>query len=216
MTLDVVEQNRAFSIKRKINSIFHFIDIYPDFATFAVILASSALQLLIGNSVEVALLSVSLMLPTLVVTLPVNVLMKRVFKVKRPEQYYKSVRGKTVFEGSFPSFHSHFSAGEATTYIVGISLYSPENVRFIATLLAIITAGLSSVVIAYSRVALKMHYPVDAFVGFVLGVATGFAVSYAMARLIWGQIPLKYHVVMIFVFAILVFFLSGKQRKVRK
>lgn len=98
------------------------------------------------------------------------------------------MKGRTVFEGSFPSFHSHFSAGEATTYIVGIALYSPENLRSTATLLAIITVGLASVVIAYSRVALKMHYPVDALGGFVLGVATGFAVSYAVAS-IWYQIP---------------------------
>ena len=206
--------DRALSIKRKMNNLFCFIDIYPDFFTFAIILASSALQLLIGNSVEAVLLSVSLMLPTLAVTLPVNVLIKCAFKAKRPERYYKSVKGKTVFEGSFPSFHSHFSAGEATTYIAGIALYSPEKVRLIATLLAIITAGLSSVVIAYSRVALKMHHSVDALGGLVLGVATGFVVSYA-AVAIWSRIPLIYHIAMIVVFVNAVFLLSEKQRKIR-
>ena len=64
-----------------------------------------------------------------------------IFKAKRPEQYYKSVKGRTVFESLFPSFYFQFSAGEATTYIVGIALYSPENIRSTATLLAIITVG---------------------------------------------------------------------------
>jgi len=195
--------------------LFRFVDIYPDLAIYLTVSVASALQLLIGNEIKAIILSISLMLPTLIVTVPVNVLMKRVFKAKRPQQYYKSVKGRTVFEGSFPSFHSHFSAGEATTYIVGITLYSPESVRLTATLLAIITVGLASVVISYSRVALKMHYPVDAFGGFVLGVVTGFAISYAMVRLIWNQIPLTYHIVMIFVFVNLVFLLSRKQRKVR-
>jgi len=154
------------------------------------------------------------MLPTLIVTVPVNVLMKRLLKAKRPEQYYKSVKGRTVFEGSFPSFHSHFSAGEATAYIVGIALYSPENVHLTATLLAIITVGSASVVIAYSRVALKMHYPKDALGGFILGIATGLAVSFAVAS-VWYRIPLTCHVVMIFIFVILVFLLSRRQRKVR-
>ena len=206
--------DRTFSIKRKMNGIFYFIDIYPDFTIFAVVLASSALQLLIGNSVEAVLLSVSLMLPTLVVTLPANVLMKRVFKAKRPEQYYKNVRGKTVFEGSFPSFHSHFSAGEATTYIAGIALYSPEKVHLIATLLAITIASLSSVVVAYSRIALKMHHSIDVLGGFVLGVATGFAVSYA-AVAVWSRIPLIYHIAMVIVFVNVVFLLSKKLRKIR-
>ncbi len=121
--------------------LFRFIDVYPDFATYSIIIVASALQLLIGNGVKAIILSTSLMLPTFIVTLPMNVLMKRLFKAKRPEQYYKSIKGKSVFEGSFPSFHSHFSAGEATAYIVGIALYSPENVRLTATLLAIITVG---------------------------------------------------------------------------
>jgi len=194
--------------------IFRFIDLYPDFATFTIILIFSILQLIIGNNIKAIILSVSLMLPNLIVILPTNVVIKRIFKSKRPEQYYKSVKGRTIFEGSFPSFHSHFSAGEATTYIVGIALYS-SNLRLTATLLAIITVGLASIIIAYSRVALKMHHPVDVLGGFILGVATGFVVSYTMGRLIWDQIPLAYHVVMIFVFVTFVFLLSRKQRKMK-
>jgi membrane-associated phospholipid phosphatase len=193
--------------------IYRFVDVYPDFATFAIVILASVLQLLIGNGIETIILSVSLMLPTLIVTLPTNILMKRTFKTERPEQYYKNVKKRSVFEGSFPSFHSQFSAGEATTFIVGMSLFSPENLRLIATLLAICTVGLASVVIAWSRVALNVHHAVDAVGGFILGVVTGFAVSYAMARSIWNRFPLAYHIASILIFAVLVFMLSERQRR---
>jgi membrane-associated phospholipid phosphatase len=195
--------------------LFRFIDVYPDLAIYITVSIASIFQFLISNKIEAIILSISLMLPTLIVTVPINVVLKSIFKAKRPEQYYKSVKGKTVFEGSFPSFHSQFSAGEATTYIVGIALYSPENIRSTATLLAIITVGLASVIIAYSRVALKMHYPIDALGGFILGVLTGFTVSYTVAQSIWSRFPLTYHIIMIFVFVTLVFLLSRRQRKVR-
>jgi membrane-associated phospholipid phosphatase len=195
--------------------IYSFIDVYPDFATFAIVIMASALQLLIGNEIRAVILSISLMIPTLIFTLPTNVLMKTMFKTKRPKQYYKKVKKRTVFEGSFPSFHSQFSAGEATTFIVGIALFSPENMRLISTLLAICTVGFASVVIAWSRVALNVHYAVDAVGGFIFGVLTGFAVSYVLARSIWKSFPLVYHIFAIFVFVVLVFLLSEKQRKVR-
>ncbi len=204
----------AYKLRSQKRRLFRFIDVYPDLAIYIIVSIASALQLLIGNKIDAVITSISLMLPTLIATVPINIVLKKLFKAKRPEQYYESVKDRTVFEGSFPSFHSQFSAGEATTFIIGIALFSPENIRLTATFLAIITVGLASVVIAYSRVALKMHYSLDALGGFVLGVATGFVVSYAIARL-WDQIPLMYHIVMISVFVTLVFLLSRKQRKIK-
>ncbi len=193
--------------------IFRFIDIYPDLSTYIIVVVATMLQFLIGNYLA-PVLAISFMLPTLIVTLPTNVVMKRTFKVRRPKRYYESVKVKTVFEGSFPSFHSQFSAGEATAYITGIALYSPENIRFKALILALIIAGLSSVVIAYSRVALGLHHPADAFGGFIFGVFTGFAVPYAL-RFAWIKIPLILHLLMIAIFVLTVFFLSSKQRRIR-
>jgi len=206
---------RKVTVLLLVESIFHFIDVYPDFATFIVILVSSTLQLVIGNNISVLILSISLMLPSLIVFLPTNILMKKIFKTKRPEQYYRNIKKSSAFEGSFPSFHSQFSAGEATTYIVGIALYSPDNIRPVATPLAIVTMGLASTIVALSRVALKMHYPIDAIGGVVLGVVTGFVVSYIMAQLVWGHLPLICQIIMIPIFVILVFLLSRKQRRIR-
>ncbi len=194
--------------------LFRFIDFYPDLAIYLIVGIATLLQFSIGNDVA-SVLSVSLMLPTLIVTVPMNVLMKRAFKVRRPKRYYERVKGRTVFEGSFPSFHSQFSAGEATTYITGIALYSPENIRFKAIILALVIVGLASVVIAYSRVALGLHYSMDALGGFVLGVVTGFAVPYAIG-FAWSRIPLICHFAMITVFVMTVFVLSSRQRRMRR
>jgi membrane-associated phospholipid phosphatase len=172
-------------------ALYKFIDLYPDLATFVCIVIASIFQITIGNDVKTIILSISLMLPTLLVVLPVNVLIKRMFKVKRPRQYYQ--KKDNPFEGSFPSFHSQFSAGEATTFIVGIAVYSPEDLRLAATFLAIVTVGLASLIIAWSRIALKVHYPLDVACGFVLGVITGLVIPYAMTT-IWYHFPLVYHV----------------------
>jgi hypothetical protein len=60
---------------------------------------------------------------------------------------------------------------------------------------------------------LEVTHAVDAVGGFILGVATGFAVSYAMARSIWNRFPLAYHIAPILIFAVLVFRLSERQRR---
>ncbi len=197
-------------------AIFRFIDIYPDFATFIFIFVFSLLQLMIGNNPNTIVLAVSLMLPTLIIILPMNILMKRIFKTKRPRQYYRNARSGGAFENSFPSFHSQFSAGVATAFVVGIALYSPNNIRLIATLLAVVTMGPASALVAWSRVALGMHHHIDAKGGFVLGVITGFTVSYIFAQLIGKHFPSIYHVFMILIFAVIIFLLSREQRGIRK
>jgi len=194
--------------------LFKFIDIYPDFATYFLILVSLILQVLIGNKTEVVITSLSLMLPTTITIIPINIVMKRLFKAKRPEQYYKNIRGKSIFEGSFPSFHAHLSAGGATACTLGIAIYSPESIRLISTVLAIVTAGFVSTLISYSRVALKMHYPLDVLGGFILGVITGLLIPLLLIPL-WWKIPLIIHFTMIFVFAFLLYVISRRHRKIR-
>ena len=195
--------------------IFEFIDIYPDISTFSIILIAIAVQMLIGNKIDAILPSISLMLPTLLVTLPTNVLMKRAFKVRRPRRYYETVGGRDVFEGSFPSFHAQFSAGEATTFVMGIYLFSPKAIRPIATLLAILIVGTSSIIIAISRVALGMHYAADAIGGFVFGILFGLCSVYSVAGF-WREISLLHHLAMIATFVAIVFSLSERQRWLRQ
>ncbi len=154
------------------------------------------------------------MLPTMLITLPMNILMKKTFKMKRPKSYYGIVKGSSMFEGSFPSFHSQFSAGEATTFILGIALFSSERIRFVATLFAIVIAGVLSVLIAISRVAIGMHHIADAIGGFLLGVLIGFCVVYGIAKL-WETIPILWHLSIIATFVAFVFILSDRQRRLR-
>ena len=195
--------------------IFEFIDIYPDVSTFSIILIAIAVQMLIGNKIDAILLSISLMLPTLLVTLPANVFMKMAFKVRRPKRYYETVKGRDVFEGSFPSFHAQFSAGEATAFIMGIYLFSPKSIRLVATLLAILIVGISSIIIAISRVALGMHHLIDAVGGVAFGILFSLCSVYSVAGF-WEYIPPIDHLAMIATFVIIVFSLSERQRWLRQ
>ncbi len=194
--------------------VYEFIDDYPDMATFSVILLASIAQTAIGNRIDVLIISTSLMLPTMLLTLPTNVLMKRTFGIRRPRRYYEVVRSRNTFEESFPSFHAQFSAGEATTFIFGIYYFSPKEIRFLATLLAIAMAGFASILIAYSRIAVGVHHGRDVVGWFLFGVVTGYLVSTCFASF-WRRIPLEYHAVTIVVFVLLVFTLSEKQRKIK-
>jgi membrane-associated phospholipid phosphatase len=198
-------------VQLKLEKAFQFIGYYPDFATFIIIVVSSTLQILVGNSISVLIFAVSVILFSLMVILPTNLLMKNPFKIRRPEQYYRSKRKSGVFEGSFPSFHSQFSAGEATTYIVVIALYSPEEIRLAATLLAIFTVGFASMIVAWSRVALGLHYPVDAVRGIILGVVTGFVTSYTVAPLLW-DLPQMWKIAVSAVFSLCLCMLFRKDK----
>ncbi len=192
-------------------SVCEFIDRYPDFTLFLAVLIACTVQILAKNRPDTLLLSVSLMFPAMLVILPVNVLMKKIFNVKRPEKYYKRVKIKSVFEGSFPSFHAQLSAGEATTFIFGIAAFSPVQIRITATALAIVVAGLITTAVSVSRVVMGVHYLKDVAGGFLLGILTGLAVSYAIAPF-WVKIPVFWHGAIVVTFAALVVFLSLRHR----
>lgn len=171
---------------------------------------------MIGNQFQVLIFSISLMLFSLIAFLLSNLLIKNLFKTKRPTQYSKNKQGNGVFKGSFPSFHSQFAAGEATTYIVVIALYSPEVVRSTATIIAIFTAGAASIIVAWSRVSLNQHYPRDAIGGIGLGILIGFAVPYWTAPLLWSKFPLIWQIVASMIFFASIYILSRSQRGFQK
>ncbi len=196
------------------NFLFEFIDVYPDFSTFITVFVASLLQLVLGNSIRALIMTVSMMLPSFLVILPTNVAFKLAFRTRRPKRYYEEFRGRSVFEGSFPSFHSQFSSGEAATYVMGIYAFSARDVRLVATVVALITAGLASVVIAYSRVVVGMHYPKDVLGGYLLGLVIGVLTPYILSRL-WMHIPLAFHIAMIAIFSAMIFALSRRQRRRR-
>gem|GEM_PF-6594241 len=77
-----------------------------------------------------------------------------------------------------PSLHSRFSSSEVTTYITVIYFMRSESLRLIAIVLSLITCRLSFIVIAWSKVHLKVHYPRDVIGGFIIRVPTRFTTSY--------------------------------------
>lgn len=193
-----------------VKRIYQLIDYYPDAATTAIILVSSFVQIVTGNGLKLLLFALFCMLLSLIVSLPTNIIIKNLLKTARPENYNKTK--DSLFKDSFPSFHSQFAAGEATTFITIIALYSPQNIVLLATILAVITAGFSSLVVAWSRVSLSLHYPHDAIGGIVLGVFLGFLLPYIVAPLLWNKISITWLISGSAIFFISLYLLSRSQR----
>ena len=80
---------------------------------------------------------------------------------------------------SFPSGHSFGSFASAMTIYLGLSQIAPQK-RYLGIL-----ALLLSVVVAFSRVYLFVHYPTDVLTGLVLGIIVGF-IAWKLARVGWN------------------------------
>ena len=153
------------------NKIYHIIDYYPDFATYVGILVISILELLIGNSHKILISSIFMMFFTFLIVLPTNIVLKNLFKTKRPDGYREN--NISHFKGSFPSFHAQFSFGISTAFVTAIYLLSPDDIRLLATILAIFCLEGISVIVGYSRIVVNAHYPKDVVGGTILGIITG-------------------------------------------
>ncbi len=82
----------------------------------------------------------------------------------KPEKYSNII--EQIDAGSFPSIHS--ARAGLLTVVLGL---------FFNSLFLWILFGLLTLLVAWSRVYRKRHYPVDAFAGVVLGLAVGWVVS---------------------------------------
>ena len=80
---------------------------------------------------------------------------------------------------SFPSGHSFGSFASAMTIYLGLSQIAPQK-RYLGILALIL-----SVVVAFSRVYLFVHYPTDVLTGLVLGIIVGF-IAWKLARVGWN------------------------------
>lgn len=80
---------------------------------------------------------------------------------------------------SFPSGHSFGSFASAMTIYLGLSQIAPQK-RYLG-----IIALLGSLVVAFSRVYLFVHYPTDVLTGLVLGIIVGF-IAWKLARIGWN------------------------------
>ncbi len=111
--------------------------------------------------------------------------MKNIFKTKRPKNYYL-YHGfkKSLFEGSFPSFHSQFSSSTATAAITVIYLLSPQDIRIPATLPAIIITGSLAILVAWSWIHLGVHYSIDVIGGVALGISIGYITAYMLTPIL--------------------------------
>ncbi|EHP85243.1 phosphatase PAP2 family protein [Methanotorris formicicus] len=165
-----------------IKRIYHIIDYYPDLATYFGILIISILELLIGNNLKVLIFSIFMMFFTFLIVLPTNIALKNLFKTKRPDGYRNNKISH--FKGSFPSFHTQFSFGVSTAFITAIYLLSPDNIKLLATLLAIFCLEGMSVIVGYSRIVVNAHYPKDVVGGAVFGIITGFICSYTLTPIL--------------------------------
>ena len=80
---------------------------------------------------------------------------------------------------SFPSGHSFGSFASAMTIYLGLSQIAPQK-RYLGILALVL-----SVVVAFSRVYLFVHYPTDVLTGLVLGIIVGF-IAWKLARVGWN------------------------------
>ena len=80
---------------------------------------------------------------------------------------------------SFPSGHSFGSFASAMTIYLGLSQIAPQR-RYLGILALVL-----SVVVAFSRVYLFVHYPTDVLTGLVLGIIVGF-IAWKLARVGWN------------------------------
>lgn len=80
---------------------------------------------------------------------------------------------------SFPSGHSFGSFASAMTIYLGLSQIAPQK-RYLG-----IIALLASLVVAFSRVYLFVHYPTDVLTGLVLGIIVGY-IAWKLARVGWN------------------------------
>ncbi|WFO74846.1 phosphatase PAP2 family protein [Desulfurococcaceae archaeon MEX13E-LK6-19] len=195
-----------------LKKVCYFIDYYPDLAVFISVLITSLLQAVIGNSIDVLVFAIFMMLISFAVTLPVNIIVKNMLRTKRPKNYYDHYGCvKNVFEGSFPSFHAQFAFSVATSYIVAIYFTSPESIRLLATILAILTSGVTALIVAWSRACLGVHYPVDIVGGIIIGFVTGFATAYTLVSLLKNT-PMIYQIIGCMIFFASIYLLSRKAR----
>ncbi len=99
---------------------------------------------------------------------------KAVFHIPRPDHMVLAASGYR-----FPSLHAAVSGailGSLWWYAMQV-ITKPLN-RALATLLLVSIFAL----IAYSRIALNVHEPIDVIVGGAIGVGTSFLINYFVAR----------------------------------
>ena len=192
--------------------LWYFIDYYPDVSVFVGVLVASLIQLVLGNSLSVILSGLSVMFLVFLITLPVNILLKNIFKSRRPSRYYSYYSRGTVFEGSFPSFHAQFAFSEATAFIVAVLLFSPSGIRFVAVLAAAIIMIPMAFLVALSRVYLKIHYPIDVVGGIIIGCIIGSITTYILAPYMMS-LPNTVYIIGAFMFFILLHLLSLSRRR---
>ncbi|RLG89092.1 MAG: hypothetical protein DRO18_00060 [Thermoprotei archaeon] len=121
-----------------------------------------------------------MLLITFLLTLPLNIFLKRLFRKERPRSYYSHYRGGSIYEGSFPSFHAQFAFCEALTHITVVYLVCPEGIKFLATSLAIAILIPIASLVAWSRVCINVHYLIDIIGGGVIGGLTGILFTYLL------------------------------------
>lgn len=100
-----------------------------------------------------------------VVVLPLEQLLKQVFRRKRPETMY--VDNMKFRSYSFPSGHAY--AAVVVLGLLSVAVYSLTN-EWLGWVIGVV-AALLTIVIGASRVYLGAHFPTDVIAGWAIGIA---------------------------------------------
>jgi membrane-associated phospholipid phosphatase len=136
------------------------------------VLASTAVQCLVGTPGGTILAAVALMLPVGVLTYFANRICKLLWPKQRRNLLYDELVSGWV-RGSFPSFHSQFGATLGTTFSTAVVLLGPAQGKLQAGALAVLTMALPLALVAWSRLYLGVHDIVDIFGGVLIGASLG-------------------------------------------
>ncbi len=147
-------------MKQAIYKISDFVDRKPFHALFIILLVLNLSK--IGNDPNyISLVAVA----GLMLSAAISVLLKVLFKKKRPQHY-----SHRVIKYGFPSSHSQIAFSISTVY----SYYAPNYAAILFSL---------AIFVAASRIITNAHGPKDVIGGSVFGILTGLAAVALMPAL---------------------------------
>ncbi len=195
------------------HKIYLWIDRYPDFAFYMIIVVNIIIQLFLGVDLYFVVFVLALMFCNFMIVLATNLLMKNLLRVSRPAAYYKvHGDGSRIFRGSFPSLHAHFAFAMATTFVAALYIYEGCRLLTPRMLVAIPMIYSMAFIVAVSRYSIGVHRLQDVLGGMLFGVAF----SLPLTLYIYGSfddLPLVLQAFFGLFFLFLVFLLSHYERR---